>query len=219
MVPAVHQLVATHGYSIVALTVALESMGIPLPGETMLVSAAVYAGSTHQLSIATLVLAAATGGIVGDNVGFWIGRRYGYGFLRQHGRRVGLDESRLRVGQLLFDRHGGKVVFFGRFVALLRIVAALLAGVNRMRWRRFLLFNAAGALLWAAGYGTAAYLLGGEVERARGPFGIALLLLAAAVVIAVVRYVRRHEAALAREAERQYGGAGREHAGGATRRS
>lgn len=202
MITAIEHEIAAHGYWVVAAMVGLESMGIPLPGETTLVTAAIYAGSTQQLNIALVIIAAAVGGIVGDNVGFWIGRRYGYGLLLRHGRLVRLDEPRLKLGQFLFDRHGGKVVFFGRFIAVLRVVAALLAGINCMQWPRFFFFNAAGAVSWATSYGLAAYLLGQEVERLRRPVAIGGIVLASLTLAGVLVYARRHEAALQAEAER-----------------
>src|SRR5437868_3688184 len=125
-------------------------MGIPAPGETALVSAAIFAATTHRLDIGMVVAAAATGAILGDNIGYRLGRRFGYALLTRYGRFARIDAGRIRLGRFLFDRHGGKVVFFGRFVAVLRALAALLAGINRMDWRRFLFFNATGGLVWAA---------------------------------------------------------------------
>ncbi len=124
-------LLATYGYWALLLFVAIESTGIPFPGETMLLVAAIAAGTTHQLSIAFVIMAAASGAILGDNLGFWVGREGGY-----YGRYVRLEERRLKLGRYLFLKHGGKVVFFGRFVAVLRAWAAFLAGTNRMRWPR-----------------------------------------------------------------------------------
>src|SRR6266436_2822832 len=118
-------LLATYGYWAVLVFVAIESTGIPFPGETMLLIAAIYAGTTHQLSIPLVILAAASGAIIGDNIGFWVGRE---------GRYRLLDERKLKLGQYLFLKHGGKVVFFGRFVAVLRAWAAFLAGTNHMSW-------------------------------------------------------------------------------------
>ena len=195
-------LIATHGYWLVAGIVALESMGLPLPGETTLVTAAIYAGTTHELDIAALVAAAALGAILGDNVGFWVGRRFGYGLIVRHGARVGLTSRRIRLGQYVFDRHGGKVVFFGRFIALLRVLAALLAGVNCMPWWRFLFFNAVGGATWAAAFGLGAYTFGEQVHRLSRPLAIASFGAAIVGVLAGMWFVRRHEAALEDEAER-----------------
>jgi membrane protein DedA with SNARE-associated domain len=198
----VTSLISAHGYWIVASIVGIESMGLPAPGETVLVTAAIYAGTTHRLSIQLLIVAAALGAIVGDNLGYLIGRRFGYELLLRHGRRIGVDEPRLKLGQFLFDRHGGKVVFFGRFMAVLRALAGVLAGAACMDWRRFLAFNAAGGITWAAVYGTAAYIFGDRIERLRGPFALTGIIIAALVVGAVVWWLRRHYAALQEQAER-----------------
>jgi membrane protein DedA with SNARE-associated domain len=106
-------LLATYGYLAVLLFVAIESTGIPFPGETMLLVAAIAAGTTHQLSVAWVIVAAAGGAILGDNLGFWVGREGGYRLLRRYGRYIRLEERRLKLGQYLFLKHGGKVVFFG----------------------------------------------------------------------------------------------------------
>src|SRR2546428_7963475 len=145
-------LLAHYGYLAVVVLIALESMGIPLPGETMLITAAIYAGSTHRLNIGLVILAAAAGAILGDNVGYFIGREGGFRLLRRYGHRLRITEARLRLGEYLFRRYGGRVVFFGRFVAILRALAALLAGVNHMPWPRFLTFNAAGGFCCAMGF-------------------------------------------------------------------
>ena len=134
--------ISTYGYWAVALIVGLESMGLPLPGETVLVLATIYAATDPSLNVWLVITAAAVGSIIGDNVGYWLGKKYGYALLRRYGRHIGMSDARIKIGQYLFLRHGGKVVFFGRFVALLRILAAVLAGVNRMPWRGFLLANA-----------------------------------------------------------------------------
>jgi membrane protein DedA with SNARE-associated domain len=196
------QLLATYGYLAVLLFVAIESTGIPFPGETMLLVAAIAAGTTHQLSIAWVIVAAASGAILGDNLGFWVGRDGGYRLLRRYGRYIHVEERRLKLGQYLFLKHGGKVVFFGRFVAVLRAWAAFLAGTNRMRWPRFLLFNAAGAIVWATLYGLGGYFLGDNIHRLVGPVGIVFLVLAVLLIIAGIVIVRRNEERLEDEAER-----------------
>src|SRR5215831_21156681 len=116
--PELGPLIAQYGYAAVGIVVGLESMGVPLPGETMLVLAAVYAGTHSDLHIFGVIGAAALGAILGDNVGYWLGREFGYPLLLRYGRHVGLTEVRIKLGQYLFLRHGGKVVFFGRFVAV-----------------------------------------------------------------------------------------------------
>jgi membrane protein DedA with SNARE-associated domain len=195
-------LLATYGYLAVLLFVAIESTGIPFPGETMLLVAAIAAGTTHQLSIAWVIVAAALGAILGDNLGFWLGHEGGYRLLRRYGRYIRLDERRLKLGQYLFLKHGGKVVFFGRFVAVLRAWAAFLAGTNRMAWPRFLVFNAAGAIVWATLYGLGGYFLGDNIHRLVGPLGIVFLVLAVLLIITGIVIVRRNEKRLEDEAER-----------------
>jgi membrane protein DedA with SNARE-associated domain len=148
-----------YGYLAVALFIALECIGFPLPGETTLITASVYAGSTHRLNVGVILAVAAAAAIAGDNVGYLVGRR-GRGLVHRYGRYVHLTESRLTVGRYLVHRHGGKLVFFARFVSILRNCASLLAGVNRMPWRRFLAFNAAGAVIWASLFSLGAYALG-----------------------------------------------------------
>ena len=195
-------LLATYGYWAVLVFIAIESMGIPFPGETMLLVAAIYAGTTHHLSILLVIVAAASGAILGDNLGFMIGRVGGYRLLRRYGRFIRLDERKLKLGQYLFMKHGGKVVFFGRFVAVLRAWAAFLAGTNRMRWPGFLLFNALGGIVWATLFGLGGYYLGDNIHRLTGPVAIASIVLATLVIIAFLIFVRRNEQRLEAEAER-----------------
>src|SRR5262252_1543246 len=167
----VTQLIATYGLIVVAVIVGLESMGLPLPGESALVAAALYA-SRHEHNIAAVVAAAATGAMVGDNIGYCIGREFGYRLLLRYGAAIGLSASKIKLGQYLFLRHGGKVVFFGRLVAVLRVLAAFLAGVNRMDWRRFLFANAAGGILWAAIFGLGAFEFGKTLLQLTEPLAL-----------------------------------------------
>jgi len=195
-------LLVTYGYWAVLVFVAVESMGIPFPGETMLLAAAIYAGTTHRLEILLVIVAAAAGAILGDNVGYLAGREGGYRLLRRYGRYIRLDERKLKLGQYLFQQHGGKVVFFGRFVAVLRIWAAFLAGTYRLSWRRFLVYNAAGGVVWATVFGLGGYLLGDNVHRLGGPLGVAGAAGALIAVGAGLVFLRRNEHRLAEDAER-----------------
>ena len=195
-------LLVTYGYWAVFVFVAIESTGIPFPGETMLLVAAIYAGTTHHLSILLVIVAAASGAILGDNLGFMIGRAGGYRLLRRYGRYIRLDERKLKLGQYLFMKHGGKVVFFGRFVAVLRAWAAFLAGTNRMPWPGFLLFNTLGGIVWATIFGLGGYYLGNTINRLTGPVGIACIVLATVIIIAFLIFVRHNEQRLEAEAER-----------------
>jgi membrane protein DedA with SNARE-associated domain len=195
-------LISTQGYWVVAAIVGLESMGIPLPGETTLVTAGIYAGTTHRLNIAFVIGAAAVGAIVGDNLGFWIGRRFGYRLVLRYAPFLRLTTRRIKLGQYLFQSHGGKVVFFGRFIAILRTLAALLAGINWMPWWRFLLFNMAGGIVWATAFGLSSYVLGEEIEEIRGPVSMVGVVLACVAAVAGFWFVRRHETELEEKAER-----------------
>jgi len=125
-------LISVYGSWLVAAIIALECVGVPLPGETILVAAALYAGSTHELSIWSVFVAGVLGGIIGNFIAFWVGREFGYRLLLRYGRYVHLSESRIKIGQYLFMRHGSKVVFFARFVPLLRSVVGFLAGAHAL---------------------------------------------------------------------------------------
>lgn len=195
-----------YGYLGVALAIGLESMGVPVPGETALVAAALYAGKTHALNVWVLIAFASAGAILGDNIGYWIGREIGFRVLLRYGSYIGLTESRIKLGEYLFQRHGGKIVFFGRFIALLRSLSALLAGLNQMSWPRFVIFNAAGGILWASCYGLAAYYFGKRIETLTRPVGLALLVTGIIIFVGSVWLIRRHEAELAAKAERAFPG-------------
>lgn len=195
------QLIATYGYWAVGGIIALESMGIPLPGETTLIAAAIIAGTSHALNIWLVVGAAAAGAILGDNVGFWIGREFGFWLVVRYGRYIRLTEERVKLGQYLFIRHGGKVVFFGRFVAVLRAFAAFLAGVDCMEWPRFLLFNAAGGVVWAAVYGFGTWYVGEAIAKVAGHVGVAIGIAAVSALVVGFFVLRRYEAELLARAE------------------
>jgi membrane protein DedA with SNARE-associated domain len=203
---SISHLVVSLGYWAVFLLVGAESLGVPLPGETALVLAGIYAGHTHRLSPWAIFAVAAAAAIIGDNIGFWIGAKGGYRLARRYGRRVRLDERKLKIARYLFDRHGAKVVFFGRFVSVLRTYAAFLAGTSRMRWRRFLPANAAGGIVWAAIYTTAAYLAGDALQRVSGIIDWVLAGVAVLAIAAVVVLLRRQATRLGDRAEAAYPG-------------
>jgi membrane protein DedA with SNARE-associated domain len=195
----------TYGLWVVFGVILIECMGIPMPGETALVSAAIFAGTTHgsanSIGIVWVVLVAAAAAIIGDNLGYLIGRSIGFRLLLRHGSYIRLDERRLKVGQYLFLRHGGKIVFFGRFIAILRTYSALLAGVNRMPWPHFVLMNALGGICWATIFGGGAYFFGKRVAEYGGWVSALLLAVAVVCVIAGIWFVRHHEEELMRQAE------------------
>jgi membrane protein DedA with SNARE-associated domain len=197
----VQHILADCGYVAIFIVVMLESAGVPLPGETILVTAAAFAGNRHSLDIRYVVAAAACGAIFGDNIGFWVGREFGASLLLRWGYLIGLDERKRKLGQYLFARHGGKIVFFGRFVALLRAFAALLAGANRLSPLRFLISNAAGGIVWATLFGIGGYALGEGIRRIAGPFGWAALIAAIVFAFVLWRYYKKHEERFLDEAE------------------
>jgi membrane protein DedA with SNARE-associated domain len=183
-------LLDTWGYLAVLVGVAIESSGIPFPGETILILAGVYAGSGH-LSIQLVIAAAAVGAILGDNAGYWVGRTGGRALVVRYGKYVRIDEEKLETAHRFFQRHGDKTVFFGRFVAVLRTWAAFLAGVNHMPWPKFLVFNAAGGILWATLYGVLAYMLGKNLpllDKVVKGIGIGGVALAAIVIGGLIGY-------------------------------
>jgi membrane protein DedA with SNARE-associated domain len=198
---ALISLIPTYGPWIIFGVVALESAGVPLPGETILVAAAVLSATTAQIAIVIVVLAAATGAIVGDGLGYMVGRRLGLPFLRRYGRYIRLDEDRLLIGRYLFFRYGNAVVFFGRFIAVLRMFAALLAGANGMPARRFFFFNITGGVCWSCLFGFGAYAVGGEVYKISGTLTVISLGLFIAAGYALSIYIRRNEVALRCRAE------------------
>jgi membrane protein DedA with SNARE-associated domain len=204
-------LLSQYGYAAVFVFVMVESLGIPFPGETMVIAAALYAGATKRLQVELIWAAAAAGAIIGDNIGFGVGHWGGYRLLRRYGPKVRLDEAKLKVGRLVFARHGGKVVFFGRFVSILRTYAAFLAGVNHMRYWRFLAYNAAGGIIWSGAFAFGFYYLGSTLKGARGPFDIVVGVLAAIIIVGFLVWTRRHAKSLEEEAERVYPGPLDEH--------
>ena len=198
---ALISLIPTYGPWIIFGIVALESAGVPLPGETILVAAALLAATTGQISIVVVVLASAGGAIIGDGIGYMVGRRFGLPLIRRYGRYIRLDENRLLIGRYLFFRYGNVVVFFGRFVAVLRMFAALLAGANSMPAGRFFFFNITGGVCWACLFGFGAYAVGAEIYTISGTLSVISLGLFIATGFALSIFMRRNEVTLRRRAE------------------
>ena len=186
-------LVADYGLFLLFLLVAMESAGIPLPGETALVAAGVLA-ARGDMDVVAVIAVAATAAIVGDNIGYWAGRLGGRRLLE---RWEPLERHASRVlpwSERFFQRHGGKTIFLARFVAVLRVTAALVAGISRMHWWLFFLWNAAGGIAWAIAVGLVAYYAGQAAADAIARYGliagvaIVVLLVGGAIVF---RFVRR----------------------------
>jgi len=176
-------LVGSYGYVVLFFLVGAESLGIPLPGETAVVTAAAWAALGH-LSIYAVVVTAAVAAIIGDNGGYWIGRTGGVALVRRYGRFMHLNEAHLERARRFFERHGAKTVFFGRFIALLRTWAAVLAGAARMPYGTFMLYNALGAVCWASVVGALGYGFGRNLPRLERYMGQASL--AGALLVALV---------------------------------
>jgi membrane protein DedA with SNARE-associated domain len=187
-------LFARYGYFVVFFGVLLENAGVPVPGETILLAGAALARFGH-LSLPWVIVTAICGAVLGDNIGFYIGRRGGRVLLERRGRAFGLTEARLAQFDAFFVRHGAAAVFIARFVTGLRVVGAVLAGASTLAWGRFLVFNMAGAVAWASTFGAVGYALGYSwetIERWIGHLGLALLIvLAVAGVIVFARSRRR----------------------------
>jgi membrane-associated protein len=198
----VTHLVEVFGYPLLFLIVMGESSGVPIPGETALIAAGVLA-SQGKLEVQFVIAIAAAAAIVGDNIGYQIGRKGGRWLLERPGRFERQRQQVLVTGEPFFERHGPKAVFFGRFVLGLRVWASWLAGATHMRWRSFFFWNACGGICWATGVGLVAYYLGesaGSAIEAFGIYGLAALLLAIGVfLVAHIRH-RRDLEATAREA-------------------
>ena len=176
----VNHLVKVFGYPLLFVLVMSESGGAPIPGETSLIAAAVLA-SQGKLRIELVIALAATAAIVGDNIGYLIGRKGGRWLLERPGAFQRQRRDVLRIGEPFFEAHGPKAVFFGRFVLGLRVWASWLAGATRMRWPSFLVWNALGGISWASAIGLIAYFLGhsaGSAIEAFGLYGLAAVLLA-----------------------------------------
>jgi membrane protein DedA with SNARE-associated domain len=186
-------LVSDYGLFILFLLIAMESAGIPLPGETALVAAGVLA-SHGDMSIVGVISVAAVAAIIGDNIGYWIGRLGGRKLLQKwslvdrHASRV------LPWSERFFERHGGKTIFLARFIAVLRVTAAWLAGISKMHWWQFFFWNAAGGIAWAVAVGLVAYYAGQAAGAAIGRYGLIAGVAVTALLVAgafVFRFVRR----------------------------
>ncbi len=198
----VEHLVEVFGYPLLFLVVMGESSGLPIPGETGLIAAGVLA-SSGKLEIGLVIAIAAAAAIVGDNIGYLIGRKGGRWLLERPGRFYTQRTQVLLTGEPFFERHGPKAVFFGRFILGLRVWASWLAGATRMPWRSFVLWNALGGIVWATAIGLIAYFLGqsaGGAIEAFGLFGLVAVVLAIVAGFLFHRHQRRHAAEMANAA-------------------
>jgi len=196
--------VSIYGIWVVAAFVALESVGIPLPAEAALIAAGFFAARTHGLEIWSLITAGIVAAIVGEVVGFWIGRRFGHQLLMRYGPRLGVTEGRIRIGQWLFVRYGGRFVFIARFLPFLRNMAAVLAGTNSMAQHNFYFASATAAAAWITGYGFAAYSFGEAFANLASPAAVGLGLAAALITLAAPLLILRYERRILAKAEQHW---------------
>jgi len=207
---SVAHLIHAYGLLVVAAFIGLESMCIPLPGETALIVGSVIAGRTHELNIVAVIATAAVASLIGRIVGYAIGWRFGHWLLLRYGPYVRITETRVKLGQYLFLKHGAAIIIIAQFIPVMRAIAGVLAGANRMPWRRFVLSSAIGVALWATAFGIGGYTFGVQFARLAhswwlfsGPSGWVVFGIGAVIVIWILAVVvGRHEAQWAAKAER-----------------
>jgi membrane protein DedA with SNARE-associated domain len=203
----IHHLISTYGVFVIAGAIALECMAIPLvPGEAVMIAAAIYAGTTHELGIVTVIVAGIVGAIVGNVAGYFLGREFGYRLLVRYGIKVGMSESRIKIARYLFRQYGARVVIVARFVTVFRSIAGILAGANQMPWPPFLMATVLGGVAWTIIYGLAAYFFGHQIRHLAGPVGAVIIVAVIAAVIYVAREIGRREEQLRVLAEEAYPG-------------
>jgi membrane protein DedA with SNARE-associated domain len=186
-------LLLNYGLALLFVAVAIESAGIPIPGETALITAAFLASQGHY-GIVWVIVVAAAGAIVGDNIGYWIGREAGRRVLERWSFVSRYADRALPPAERFFERHGPKAVFIARFVAVLRVTAAWVAGISRMHWWKFAIWNAAGGIAWATLVGLIAYYVGKSAADAISRYGLYAaggLILLGALSIVVVHFARK----------------------------
>jgi membrane protein DedA with SNARE-associated domain len=197
----VAEFISTYGIWLVAAFIALETIGAPLPGEAALMAAGFFAARTHDLDIWLLIAVGSLAAILGNAAGYWIGRRFGYRLLMRYGSRVGLTKERIKIGQWLFMRYGGRFVFVARFLPFLRNMAAILAGTNAMAQPVFHLASGTAAIAWVMLYSLATYSLGAAFADLAAPAAMVLGTVAILIILAVPTLVLRYEQRLLAKAE------------------
>ncbi len=188
------RLLQANTYPALLLLVLLESLGVPLPGEIALVTAAAYAAS-GRISIYIVIILAALGAIVGGILGYWIGIKGGLPLIARYGRYVGVRESHVDRAHTFFERHGSKTILFGRFIALLRTWAAVVAGAARMSFPKYVIYNSIGSVAWAIVFGVLGYAFGHNLPLlekyiSRASYGVLALIV---VGIAVFLLIKRRQ--------------------------
>jgi membrane protein DedA with SNARE-associated domain len=185
----VGHLIHQYGYIIVAVLVAAENLGLPLPGESALITAAAYSAHGH-LWLPGVIIASTAGTIVGGSGGYWIGRAGGLRLVHRIGRFIGVGEAEIAKGHEFYAKHGAVTVFLARFVAILRIVVGILAGVSEMPFPKFTFYNALGGACWSVAIGVLAYTFGANLPRLHRLLGTGGLIAAGAVLLAILVALR-----------------------------
>ncbi len=200
-------LISSYGVFLIAVVIALECLALPLvPGEAVMIAAAVYAGTTHELNIVAVIAAGMAGAVVGNIGGYFLGREYGYRLLVRYGGKVGMSESRIKIARYLFRQYGARVVIAARFITVLRSIAGILADANHMSWPPFLMATLIGGVVWTTLYGLAGYYLGDRIHHLAGSAGAFIAVAVITVVFFVARAVGRREEQLRVAAEEAYPG-------------
>ncbi|MET8586532.1 DedA family protein [Streptomyces collinus] len=180
-----------YGYWAVGAVILVEDFGVPAPGETILLAAGVFAGA-GRLDIYAVAAVAFAAAVLGDNIGYLIGRSGGRAFVHRWGRYVFLTPKRFQAAEEFFGRHGGKIVTVARFIEGLRQANGIIAGTSGMRWRRFLLFNALGAALWVGLWATLSYLVGDHITTVYDEIGRYQVYVLVALGVLLAAFVTRH---------------------------
>ena len=181
-------LIEHYGYLLILFGVMLESTGVPLPGETILIASGILVQRGH-LDLGDVIFFGILGAVLGDQIGYWIGREGGRPFILRWGRYVFISPERLARAEAFFERHGGKAVFLARFFSGLRVFGALVAGMSRMRWGTFILYNALGGAVWATAVVLVGYFLGSSIGLVERWLGRTTLVLGILAFLAVVLYL------------------------------
>jgi membrane protein DedA with SNARE-associated domain len=193
----IRQYLAEYGYWTVAIALLLENAGLPVPGETILLTASFLAFSEHRLHLPSIIAVGVLAATIGDNIGFLIGHFGGRPLLTKYGKYIFIRPQTIEDGEKLFARYGAGVVFVARFIAGLRVIAGPLAGVLRLHWRKFALFNFLGALLWVSVISGVGYLFGRHWEKLVEIMKNVnvIVFVAAGIVVAILWWQRRRRAA------------------------
>ena len=181
-------LISHYGYLVILLGVMLESAGVPLPGETILIASGVLVQQGH-LDLGDAIVFGILGAVMGDQIGYWVGREGGRPFVLRWGRYVFITPARLARAEAFFERHGGKAVFLARFISGLRVFGALVAGISRMRWTTFILYNVLGGAVWATAVVLLGYFLGSSIGLVERWLGRGTLVLASVLAVVVAFYL------------------------------